>query len=96
MPDPPAAEPQVRLTFRQLGGGPAWPLSARLRLLLKYALRTLRLKCVSVEWLPPAPAPDLGAENARLRRMIEGLAERVARQAELLSARAEKGGGRGG
>ena len=84
-------EPQARLTFRALPGGPAWPLSARLRLLLKFALRSLRLKCVSVEWLPPAAAPDLAAENARLQQLIEGLAERVARQSELLSAHAEKG-----
>jgi hypothetical protein len=54
-------DPGVRLTFRPLPdpGGP--PVAVRVRLLLKYALRAVRLRCVKVEDAPPPG--DVGETN---------------------------------
>lgn len=57
------------------------PAANRVRSLLKFALRRLRLKCIRV---------SEEGEIARLQRIIEGLSARVAAQSELLSAKAEK------
>lgn len=55
--------------------------AVRVRHLLKYALRGLGLKCVRLA------EPD---EVVRLRKIIDGLAARIAQQSELLTRAAEK------
>lgn len=57
------------------------PGAVRVRRLLKFALRQLGLKCVRLA------DPD---EVLRLRKIIDGMAARIAAQGELLAARAEK------
>lgn len=61
MSDP---EPQVQLTLCDIPAPPGAernePLSVRLRFLLKYARRSLRLRCVDARFLPPA---DEGGEK---------------------------------
>lgn len=73
---PPAGELWV-FTFRALPDDVAPEI--RVRRLLKYAGRSLRLKCTRVS------GED---EIARLQGIIESLADRCARQAELLARRA--------
>jgi hypothetical protein len=55
--------------------------AVRVRRLLKYALRGLGLKCVRLA------EPE---EMQRLRKIIDGLAERIAAQSELLSREAQR------
>jgi hypothetical protein len=63
------------------------PAAVRLRALLKYALRACRLRAVEVLDGDGAASAD---EVRRLRQTVEGLARRVAEQAELLSRRTER------
>ncbi len=74
-PTPPPA-PDYRLTFRPLrSGAPVW---ARLRHLLKFALRSLGLRCVRVEKLeapaaqPPAPPPGVAQAGPEAGRPAPG------------------------
>ena len=57
------------------------PGAIRVRRLLKYALRSLGLRCVRLA------EPE---EMTRLRKLVDSLAARVAAQSELLTARAER------
>lgn len=60
-------EPQVRITLRHAGGG--WdgdgPLSVRLRLALKVLLRRFGLRCVEIQWLPPAKGEEVTDDGDR-------------------------------
>jgi hypothetical protein len=67
------------LTFRVLPRHTSGAI--RVRRLLKYALRCLGLKCVRLA------EPD---EMHRLRKIIDGMAARIAAQSELLARAAEK------
>lgn len=57
------------------------PGAIRVRRLLKFALRTLGLKCIRLA------EPQ---ETTRLRQLTQALAERVAAQSELLARAAER------
>lgn len=50
MTEQPGKSDEVVLRFRPLRDNVAWP--ARVRRLLKYALRACRLRCIRVEGLP--------------------------------------------
>jgi hypothetical protein len=79
------AGPVYRITVRAEGPGP--PAEIRLRNFLRGLLRRAGLRAVQV-----VEAADEAAEVGRLRDIIRSLTERVARQAEVLERRAEKGG----
>lgn len=60
------------------------PAVTRFRQWLKVGLRRFGLKCTS------AVEGPVCAEGLRLRGIVNGLADRVARQSELLTGRAER------
>jgi hypothetical protein len=70
-------------------GGDA-PAGRRLAGVLKLALRKFGFRCAQAVELAEGEDDDQQAEVARLRCLVEGLAERVSRQAELLQQRAER------
>jgi hypothetical protein len=76
------AGPTYRITVRAEGPGP--PAEIRLRNFLRGLLRRAGLRAVQV-----VDAADEAAEVGRLQGIIRSLAERCARQSELLERRAE-------
>jgi hypothetical protein len=68
------------------------PIGRRVAGFLKSALRAWKLRCLEVS--NRTPTEQLAAareENARLHRLVEAQAERIAGQAEALARRAERG-----
>jgi hypothetical protein len=71
------------------------PIGRRVAGLLKSALRGWKLRCIEVS--NRTPTEQLAAvleENARLQRLVQAQAERIAGQAEALARRAERTPGR--
>jgi hypothetical protein len=68
------------------------PAEVRLRAALKRLLRTYRLRCTEAVEVVEGEDADAHAEVARLRGIVEGLVERVGKQAELLARHAERKG----
>lgn len=66
----------------------AVPPAIVVRRVLKWLLRSWGLKCTGLS--VDEELMKLRAENAELRRLVTGLADRVAGQSELLSQRAER------
>jgi hypothetical protein len=86
------ADGRYLITLVDAGGPDLPPVEIRLRAALKRCLRAYGLRCVRAVELAEGEAADPRQEVARLRGLVEGLAERVAAQSALLSRRAEKGG----
>jgi hypothetical protein len=80
---------RYRLVLTDMGGDA--PAGRRLAGVLKVALRRFGLKCLTAVELAEDAEADPWAEVARLQGIVRGQAERVSRQSELLSRRAERG-----
>jgi hypothetical protein len=81
---------RFRVTLVDAGGDV--PAAIRLRQALKVCLRRFRLRAAEAVELGEGEDVDPRQEVARLQGIVEGLAERVAAQSEVLAKRAEKGG----
>jgi hypothetical protein len=80
------------ITLVDAGGPDLPPVEIRLRAGLKRLLRSYSLRCLAAVELAGGEGDDQQAEVARLRGLVEGLAERVAAQSELLARQAERKG----